>query len=34
MDGCSNRTTAHDHNRVNDAMGNVEALERILAGER
>lgn len=28
------RKTVHDHNPVNDAMGNVEAFERILAGER
>jgi hypothetical protein len=24
------RRTAHDHNPVNDAMGNVEAFEEIL----
>jgi len=24
------RKTAHDHNPVNDAMGNVEAFERII----
>lgn len=28
------RRTKHDHNPVNDAMGNVEAFERMLAGER
>lgn len=28
------RVTPHDHNPVNDAMGNVEAMKRILAGER
>lgn len=28
------RVTPHDHNPVNDAMGNVEAFERILNGER
>ena len=28
------RVTPHDHNPVNDAMGNVEAFERLLAGER
>ena len=28
------RRTVHDHNPVNDAMGNVEAFERILDGER
>ncbi len=28
------RVTAHDHNPVNDAMGNLEAFERILKGER
>ena len=28
------RITPHDHNPVNDAMGNVEAFERLLAGER
>ena len=28
------RVTAHDHNPVNDAMGNLEAFERILSGER
>jgi hypothetical protein len=28
------RITAHDHNPVNDAMGNVEAFERLLAGDR
>jgi hypothetical protein len=28
------RQTPHDHNPVNDALGNVEAFERILAGER
>ena len=28
------RVTPHDHNPVNDAMGNVEAFERILRGER
>lgn len=28
------RRTSHDHNPVNDAMGNVEAFERLLAGER
>lgn len=28
------RVTAHDHNPVHDAMGNLEAFERILNGER
>jgi hypothetical protein len=28
------RVTTHDHNPVNDALGNVEAFERILKGER
>lgn len=28
------RVTTHDHNPVNDAMGNVEAFRRILNGER
>lgn len=28
------RITLHDHNPVNDAMGNAEALERLLNGER
>lgn len=28
------RITDHDHNPVNDAMGNVEAFARILQGER
>lgn len=28
------RQTVHDHNPVNDAMGNVEAFARLLAGER
>lgn len=28
------RVTVHDHNPVNDAMGNLEAFERILSGER
>lgn len=28
------RQTPHDHNPVNDAMGNVEAFERLLKGER
>jgi hypothetical protein len=28
------RVTPHDHNPVNDAMGNPEAFERILRGER
>ena len=28
------RVTVHDHNPVNDAMGNVEAFARLLAGER
>ena len=28
------RITVHDHNPVNDAMGNLEAFERILNGER
>lgn len=28
------RITKHDHHPVNDAMGNVEAFERILKGER
>jgi hypothetical protein len=27
-------TTPHDHNPVNDALGNVEAFERLLNGER
>lgn len=27
------RITPHDHNPVNDAMGNVEAFERIMKGE-
>lgn len=27
------RKTPHDHNPVNDAMGNVEAFERIINGE-
>jgi hypothetical protein len=27
------RITKHDHNPVNDAMGNVEAFERIINGE-
>ena len=26
--------TVHDHNPVNDAMGNLEAFERVLSGER
>jgi hypothetical protein len=28
------RTTDHDHNPVNDAMGNLEAFSRIMKGER
>ena len=28
------RRTKHDHNPVNDAMGNAEAFERMLRGER
>ena len=28
------RITPHDHNPVHDAMGNVEAFERLLKGER
>ena len=28
------RVTPHDHNPVHDAMGNVEAFARLLAGER
>lgn len=28
------RTTTHDHNPVNDAMGNVEAFARMLSGEK
>jgi hypothetical protein len=28
------RVTPHDHNPVKDAMGNVEAFERMLRGER
>ncbi len=28
------RVTPHDHNPVHDAMGNVEAFERLLKGER
>jgi len=28
------RITKHDHNPVNDAMGNVEAFARIIKGER
>ena len=28
------RVTQHDHNPVNDAMGNFEAFERLLNGER
>jgi DNA polymerase III epsilon subunit-like protein len=28
------RITPHDHNPVNDALGNVEAFARLLAGER
>jgi len=28
------RITPHDHNPVNDAMGNVEAFERLQKGER
>lgn len=28
------RRTKHDHNPVNDAMGNVEAFEALLAGKR
>lgn len=28
------RVTPHDHNPVNDAMGNLEAFERVLSGER
>lgn len=28
------RITKHDHNPVHDALGNVEAMKRILSGER
>lgn len=28
------RITPHDHNPVHDALGNVEAFKRLLAGER
>lgn len=28
------RVTKHDHNPVHDSMGNVEAFERIMSGER
>lgn len=28
------RKTKHDHNPVNDALGNAEAFKRIMAGER
>ena len=28
------RITAHDHNPVHDALGNAEALHRLIAGER
>ena len=28
------RVTKHDHNPVNDALGNVQALKRLIAGER
>jgi len=28
------RITPHDHNPINDAMGNLEAFERLLNGER
>ncbi len=28
------RVTIHDHNPVHDALGNVEAMKRLLAGER
>ena len=28
------RVTTHDHNPVNDAKGNAEALDRLLKGER
>jgi len=28
------RRTVHDHNPVNDAMGNVEAFDRIIRGQR
>lgn len=28
------RITKHDHNPVNDAMGNLEAFDRLLKGER
>ncbi len=28
------RVTKHDHNPVHDAMGNLEAFERLLKGER
>lgn len=28
------RITPHDHNPVHDAMGNLEAFERMLSGER
>jgi len=28
------RITPHDHNPVHDAMGNLEAFDRLLKGER
>lgn len=28
------RVTVHDHNPVNDAIGNLEAFEGVLSGER
>ena len=28
------RVTPHDHNPINDAMGNVEAFQRLMNGER
>jgi len=28
------RITPHDHNPVHDAMGNLEAFERLFNGER
>lgn len=34
QDWKSLRVTPHDHNPVNDAMGNLEAFERMLKGER
>ena len=30
----SETVTKHDHNPVNDAMGNLEAFERLMKGER